>query len=157
MFRPMLPVLLLLLAALPVAAASPSPDAANEKARRLIRQTMQDERIPGLQVAVVKDGQVVLSEAFGLANVENGIAATRSTRFPLNSATKAFTGVAAAQLAQQTSWIWKRRWRAISMRCRRPGRTFACANCSRTPRACRTSSMSAGCWAVAPRRRPGRP
>jgi len=101
MFRPTLPALLLLLAALPVAAASPSTDAANEQARRLVRQTMQDERIPGLQVAVVKDGQVVLSEAFGLANVENGIAATRSTRFPLNSATKAFTGVAAAQLAQQ--------------------------------------------------------
>lgn len=101
MFRAILPVLLLLLAALPVAAASPGPDAANEQARRLIRQTLQDERIPGLQAAVVRDGQVVLSEACGLANVENGIAATRSTRFPLNSATKAFTGVAAAQLAQQ--------------------------------------------------------
>ena len=56
MFRPTLPALLLLLAALPVAAASPGTDAANEQARRLVRQTMQDERIPGLQAAVVKDG-----------------------------------------------------------------------------------------------------
>ncbi|MFB5208382.1 serine hydrolase, partial [Stenotrophomonas sp. 3diitr2024] len=47
-----------------------------------------------LQVAVVKDGQIVLSEAYGLANVENGVLASRDTRFPLNSATKAFTGVA---------------------------------------------------------------
>ncbi len=101
MFRPSLPLLLLLLAALPLSPASASPEPANEQARRLIRQTLQDERIPGLQIAVVKDGQVVLSEAFGLANVENGVPATRSTRFPLNSATKAFTGVAAAQLAQQ--------------------------------------------------------
>lgn len=101
MYRPTLPLLLLLLAALPVAAAAAPLDTANEQTRRLIRQTMQDERIPGLQVAVVKDGQVVLSEAFGLANVENGVAASRDTRFPLNSATKAFTGVAAAQLAQQ--------------------------------------------------------
>lgn len=100
MLRAKLPVLLLLLAALPGAAAPVHPDSANEQTRRLIRQTMQDERIPGLQVAVVKDGQVVLSEAFGLANVENGVAASRDTRFPLNSATKAFTGVAAAQLAQ---------------------------------------------------------
>ena len=101
MFRPSLPLLLLLLAALPLSPASASPEPANEQARRLIRQTLQDERIPGLQIAVVKGGRVVLSEAFGLANVENGVPATRSTRFPLNSATKAFTGVVAAQLAQQ--------------------------------------------------------
>ncbi len=61
---------------------------------------MQEQHIPGLQIAVVKDGQVVLSEAYGLANVENGVLATRSTRFPLNSATKSFTGVAVAQLAR---------------------------------------------------------
>lgn len=100
-FHPTLPALLLLATLLPVAFASPRPEDANDQARQLIQKTMQDERIPGLQIAVVKDGRVVLSEAFGLANVENGVEATRSTRFPLNSATKAFTGVAAAQLAQQ--------------------------------------------------------
>lgn len=91
----------MLISALPLTAVSASQDQANDQTRRLIRQTMQAERIPGLQVAVVKDGQIVLSEAYGLANVENGVLATRTTRFPLNSATKAFTGVAAAQLAQQ--------------------------------------------------------
>ncbi|HDS1039409.1 TPA: beta-lactamase family protein [Stenotrophomonas maltophilia] len=89
------------LTAVPLSAVSANQDQANDQTRRLIRQTMLEQRIPGLQVAVVKDGQIVLSEAYGLANVENGVIATRNTRFPLNSATKAFTGVAAAQLAQQ--------------------------------------------------------
>lgn len=101
MFRPTLRVVLMLISALPLLAVSASQDHPNDRTRRLIRQTMLEQRIPGLQIAVVKDGQVVLSEAYGLANVENGVRASRDTRFPLNSATKAFTGVAIAQLAQQ--------------------------------------------------------
>ncbi|TDV26185.1 CubicO group peptidase (beta-lactamase class C family) [Stenotrophomonas sp. CC22-02] len=89
------------LAALPVPAISASHDQANDQTRRLIRQIMLEQRIPGLQVAVVRQGQIVLSEAYGLANVENGVRVSRDTRFPLNSATKAFTGVAIAQLAEQ--------------------------------------------------------
>ena len=88
-------------AALPLPAVSSSQNQANDQTRQLIRQIMLEQRIPGLQIAVVKDGQIVLSEAYGLANVENGAIASRETRFPLNSATKAFTGVAIAQLAQQ--------------------------------------------------------
>lgn len=98
--RQTLRTLLMIISLLPFAAVSANQDQANDQTRRFIRQTMQEQRIPGLQIAVVKDGQVVLSETYGLANVENGVVATRSTRFPLNSATKSFTGVALAQLAE---------------------------------------------------------
>lgn len=81
------------------AAASPI-DEANAQARQSIQRIMQEQGIPGLQIAVVKDGRIVLSESYGLANVENKIAATKTTRFPINSATKSFTGVAMMQLAQ---------------------------------------------------------
>lgn len=82
------------------AAPSTAWDQANAQTRQFVQDTMQAKRIPGLQIAVVKDDELVLSEAYGMANVENAIAATRDTRFPLNSATKSFTGVAMAQLAQ---------------------------------------------------------
>lgn len=81
------------------AAASPIDDA-NAQARQSIQRVMQEQGIPGLQIAVVKDGRIVLSESYGMANLENKVAATKTTRFPLNSATKAFTGVAMMQLAQ---------------------------------------------------------
>ncbi|MEG2802701.1 serine hydrolase domain-containing protein [Stenotrophomonas sp.] len=83
-----------------LAAPSTAWAPANAQARQFVQRTMQDKGIPGLQIAVVKDGAMVLSEAYGLANVENAVQATPATRFPLNSATKAFTGVAMAQLAQ---------------------------------------------------------
>lgn len=83
-----------------LAAPATGWDRANAQTRQFVQQTMQAKRIPGLQIAVVKDGQLVLSDAYGMANVENAVAATRDTRFPLNSATKSLTGVAMAQLAQ---------------------------------------------------------
>ncbi|MEG1681415.1 MAG: serine hydrolase domain-containing protein, partial [Stenotrophomonas sp.] len=88
------------LCVLPFQLAAATLDAANDATRRFIATTMKDRGIPGLQVAVIKDGKVVFSEAHGLANVENKVAATPATLFPLNSATKAFTGVAVMQLVE---------------------------------------------------------
>lgn len=81
-------------------ASASTIDEANQLARQSIQQTMKALRIPGLQIAIMKEGQIVLSESYGLANVENRIPVTRTTLFPINSATKAFTGVAMMQLVE---------------------------------------------------------
>jgi len=93
-------VIVALLFPLGVHAHAGSVETANQQTRQFIGQTMDALRIPGLQIAVVKDGKVVLSDSHGLANVENALPATRATRFPLNSATKSFTAVAMMQLAE---------------------------------------------------------
>jgi CubicO group peptidase (beta-lactamase class C family) len=67
---------------------------------RLLKSEMQARRIPGMQVAVVRHGQVVLLEALGFADVEHHVRVTEGTVFPLASATKAFTGVALMQLVE---------------------------------------------------------
>ena len=41
-----------------------------------------------------------MSEAYGFADIEQKIAASRQTLFPINSATKSFTGVAIMQLVE---------------------------------------------------------
>ena len=84
----------------PVSALAAKRDAADDATRRFIASTMKERGIPGMQVAVVRDGRVVFSEAQGLANVEYKVAATPTTLFPINSATKAFTGVAVMQLVE---------------------------------------------------------
>ena len=73
---------------------------ANDLTRRLVQETMAKQRIPGMQIAVIKDDRVVLSESYGWANVENRVPATNVTLFPINSATKSFTGVAMMQLSE---------------------------------------------------------
>ena len=93
------PIVVAALMWLPAVSASTLGET-NQLARELIQRTMKEQRIPGLQIAVIKDDRVILSEAYGLANVENHVPATSTTLFPINSATKTFTGVAMMQLVE---------------------------------------------------------
>nr|WP_295376060.1 serine hydrolase domain-containing protein [Pseudoxanthomonas sp.] len=65
-----------------------------------LHEKMARRRIPGMQVAVVRDGRIVFSGSYGKANLQDDIAVTPDTVFSINSATKTFTGVAILQLAQ---------------------------------------------------------
>lgn len=67
----------------------------------LVRREMRERRIPGLQVAVVRRGKIVLLRSFGVASIQNSIPVTDKSVFPINSCTKAFTGVAIMQLVEE--------------------------------------------------------
>jgi len=80
-----------------LAAPAPKPDPQAERADALVRKAIADRRIPGLQIAVVRQGKVVLLRNYGLANLQTPVPVTDETVFSINSITKAFTGVAAMQ------------------------------------------------------------
>lgn len=84
----------LLALGLAVASAWAAPDPA-EHADAIVRRAMAEQHIPGLQIAVVKDGKIVMSRAYGVADLAGRTPVTPDTVFPINSITKAFTGVAA--------------------------------------------------------------
>ena len=50
--------------------------------------------VPGASVIVIQDGRVVLSRAYGMADLKNGVAATPRTDYRLASVTKQFTAMA---------------------------------------------------------------
>lgn len=56
--------------------------------------------VPGASVLVVRDGEPVVRRAYGLANVEERIAATPATNYRLASVTKQFTAAAVLLLAE---------------------------------------------------------
>ena len=58
-------------------------------------------RIPALSVAVVVNGDLGFSSAYGIADVENGVAATPATVFRIASTSKPLAAVAAMQLAER--------------------------------------------------------
>lgn len=66
-----------------------------------IKTKMTERNIPGLQLAIVKKEQIILSKSYGIANIEDDIKVDDSTTFAINSMTKAFTGVAIMQLQEQ--------------------------------------------------------
>ncbi|WP_375434381.1 serine hydrolase [uncultured Hymenobacter sp.] len=78
-----------------------SPPTPAAQVDAFLRREMQERRIPGLQVAVVQHQQIVLLKSFGFANLQDSVRVTNRSVFPLNSCTKAFTGVALLQLVEE--------------------------------------------------------
>lgn len=65
-----------------------------------LKGMMSYNSIPGMQVAIIKQSKIVYLSANGLANVPFAVPVTSQTLFPINSATKCFTGVAIMQLVE---------------------------------------------------------
>jgi CubicO group peptidase (beta-lactamase class C family) len=57
--------------------------------------------VPGACVAVLHDGVPIVRRAYGLANLESGVAATTATNYRLASLTKQFTAAAILLLAEE--------------------------------------------------------
>ncbi len=57
--------------------------------------------VPGACVAVLRDGQAIFRRAYGLSDLEHGVAATPATNFRLASMSKQFTSAAILLLAEE--------------------------------------------------------
>lgn len=68
---------------------------------RWIELHQRYDRVPGVQVAVMHDGEVVLEQAFGTADLSNGTPLTISHRFRIASHSKTFTATAIHRLVEQ--------------------------------------------------------
>lgn len=66
-----------------------------------IKNKMGQLQIPGLQLAIIKDGKLDKVANYGVANIEHQIPTNTKTTFSINSMTKAFVGVAIMQLQEQ--------------------------------------------------------
>jgi CubicO group peptidase (beta-lactamase class C family) len=65
-----------------------------------VRRTMQQRHIPAIAVAVVKDGVLVRSAGYGLADMENNIPAKTDTVFKVGSVSKQFFAAGIMLLVQ---------------------------------------------------------
>ncbi|MGE0129840.1 MAG: serine hydrolase [Blastocatellales bacterium] len=71
-----------------------------------VEQVMKDWKVPGLAVAVVKDGKVVYAKGFGHRDAGKGLKVTPDTLFAIGSCSKAFTATAMAILADEGKLDW---------------------------------------------------
>ena len=84
----------LLVSTAPALAASPSPESVDQ----VFSEYGKDG--PGCALAVVKDGSIVHSKGYGLANVEHGVPITPQTVFDIGSTSKQITAASILLLAQ---------------------------------------------------------
>lgn len=65
-----------------------------------VERQLRNLHIPGLSLAVVRNGRTVKARGYGLANIELNVPATPATVYELGSASKQFTAVAVLLLAE---------------------------------------------------------
>jgi len=71
-----------------------------------IEEARQDWNVPGMAVAIVKNGEVVFSKGYGTRKVNTEQPVDESTLFAIGSNTKAFTATALGMLVQEGRLDW---------------------------------------------------
>lgn len=66
-----------------------------------VKAEMQKEHIPGLSLAVIKAGQIILAKGYGFANVEHQVPVKPETIFQSGSVGKQFTATAVMMLVEE--------------------------------------------------------
>src|SRR5687767_15981904 len=64
------------------------------KVDEYIRAEMQAQQIPGVSLAVIRNGEIVLARGYGLANIEHQVPVKPETIFQSGSMGKQFTATA---------------------------------------------------------------
>lgn len=71
-----------------------------------VAKMMANWKVPGVAIAIVKDGKVILSKGYGLRDVKNNLPVTAQTMFPIASITKSFTVATLASLVSDGKLAW---------------------------------------------------
>lgn len=91
----------LLFAMFAIRTASPQTSATTAAVTEVVKAEMQRQHIPGLSLLVVKRGQIVRAEGFGLANVELNVPVKPEAVFQSGSVGKQFTATAVMMLVEE--------------------------------------------------------
>ncbi|HEX5004894.1 MAG TPA: serine hydrolase [Gemmatimonadales bacterium] len=71
-----------------------------------VAKVMRQFEVPGMGIAIVKDGQVVLAKGYGVKRLGSPDKVDADTRFGIASNTKAFTALAIGMLVEQGKLEW---------------------------------------------------
>jgi CubicO group peptidase (beta-lactamase class C family) len=87
--------------------AKKAPEKVNFKGfDKFVAETMEEWKVPGLAIAVVKEGKVILSKGYGFRYVEKKLKVTPKTLFAIGSCTKAFTATTMGILVDEGKLDW---------------------------------------------------
>ena len=77
-----------------------------EKLVKELETKRQEYHIPGMAIAVVKDDKIIITQGFGLMDIENNKAVTAETLFSIGSSSKAFTATMLGMYVDQNKLDW---------------------------------------------------
>lgn len=89
-----------------LAAPAPAQDLDRARLDAVVERVRQTFEVPGIAVAVVKDGRVVLQQGYGVRKLGGTAPVTPQSMFRIASNTKAFTTAALAILIDEGKLMW---------------------------------------------------
>ena len=87
-------------------AAQAKPAAPPPNFDAYVASVMKQFEVPGMGIAIVKDGQVVLAKGYGVKRLGSSDKVDADTRFGIASNTKAFTALALGMLVEEGKLEW---------------------------------------------------
>ncbi len=81
-------------------AQTPSDNAVSARVDEIVRRQMREQNIPGVSLAVMRNGKIIKATGYGLANVELNVPVTPQMVFNPASLAKAFTATAVMMLVE---------------------------------------------------------
>lgn len=72
-----------------------------KKVDAFVKEKMAANHIPGLSLAVVREGKIIFAKGYGMVNLELSVPANEKNVFPIYSITKTFTAVAVMMLVEE--------------------------------------------------------
>ncbi|HEY0994559.1 MAG TPA: serine hydrolase [Gemmatimonadaceae bacterium] len=93
----------------PLAAQRPAPPApvAPADVDAIVARAMRSFEVPGIALAIVKDGQVVVAKGYGVRKLGDAAPVDARTRFGIASNSKLFTATALAMLVEEGKLEWE--------------------------------------------------
>lgn len=73
---------------------------------RIVLQQLEEWKVPGLALGIVKDGKIVTLKGYGFRNLEQRLPMTADTIVPIASVTKGFTVAALGTLVKEGKLDW---------------------------------------------------
>src|SRR6266550_1458996 len=88
----------------------PEPDQSSGLATldQFVPSQMQKWKVPGLAIAVVRNGKVIYSRGFGLRDVKDNLPVTTKTVFAIGSISKSFTSLSMGILNDEGKLDWEK-------------------------------------------------
>jgi len=88
------------------AAQSPAGERSLQDIDPFIQSVMKEWKVPGLAIAVIQDGKVILSKGYGYRDAERSLPVTPRTLFAIGSISKSFTVTVLSTLVDQGKLDW---------------------------------------------------
>jgi CubicO group peptidase (beta-lactamase class C family) len=90
----------------PAGSAAPAEAATLDSIRAYLSGAIERWNVPGIGVAIVRDGRVLMAEGFGLRDREKKLPVTGATLMPIGSTTKSFTAFIIGTLVAEGKLEW---------------------------------------------------